>query len=156
MKNRGLQNRFPPGTLDKWDSHDECMVCEKNCWDTLHHILSPSSRLYVRGDHNKSVLNSAPIHNFAHPIDMENMGDKHYCHFGNETALLKKEMIVHLLQKTIRSLLRHGYVLNDRDEQFLKIYSALYLVEDSYAIDLNRAFGVKIMPRSLLISGGIA
>lgn len=129
MKNNGLQNRFPSGTRNHWIGHYSCMVCGMNHWDTLHHIVSPNSKFYIPGDHNTSTLNSSPVHNFAHPDMINTMQESHYCHFGNETFLLKEVTIAILLQKTFRALLSLGYQLTEKDNQFLVAYSKFYLRE---------------------------
>lgn len=129
MKNRGLLNRFPAPVRTAWQDHYECMICGKNQWDCLHHIISKSSSIYIPGDHNRSILNSAPIHNFAHPNDMAKMNNNHYCHYGNEAFLYRDLVIVALLHKTIRALMSIKYQFNERDNMFLHVYSELYLME---------------------------
>ena len=118
MKNRGLSNRFPESVRMEWLYWYACMVCGENRIDALHHIISPSVRFYVKGDHNKSVLNSCPIHN-------------HKCHIGNEAYLHTEENTKMLLQKTLHALTKDlGYTLNERDKEFLTIYSVLYTQND--------------------------
>ncbi len=89
------------------------MVCGKNRIDALHHIVSPSSHFYVKGEHNKSALNSCPIHN-------------HGCHVGNEAFLYRDSTIRTLLKKTIDALEFEGYVFTETDREFLEVYSDLY------------------------------
>lgn len=111
MKKSGLKNRFPESVRNEWTFWYDCMYCGKNQWNCLHHIISPSSRHYKAGDHNKSVLNSCPLHNFG-------------CHIDNEVWLGKNVEL--LLSKTFVALVSMGYVLNDVDVEFVKIYKKLY------------------------------
>lgn len=113
MKNSGLKNRFSEQTRNEWHYWYSCLVCYKNQQDALHHIVSPSSRLYIAGDHNNSVLNSAPIHNQV-------------CHVGNEAFLYKDETIKLLLERTIWALSELGYEVNKKDHDFYTVYSGLY------------------------------
>src|ERR1700749_3010740 len=100
MKHSGLKNRFPDKVRKVWIYHIHCLYCSKNMWDTLHHIISPGSSLYIPGPHNKSIFNSCPIHNYKHPNDPKPQN----CHFGNEGKLTKKETIVSLLHSVYREL----------------------------------------------------
>lgn len=114
MKNNGLRNRFSEETRNQWIFWYGCMICGENRIDALHHIISPSSHLYVDGKHNESVLNSCPIHNMK-------------CHIGNESHLYKDETISHLLGKTYVAQFTHlGNLLSDLDNEFLKVYGHLY------------------------------
>lgn len=88
-----------------------------NQYDALHHIICPSVRFFVRGDHNKSVFNSCPIHNQR-------------CHIGNEAHLYNDEIVKQLLLKTLMALFQMEYKANKRDREFLKVYSALYTLDD--------------------------
>lgn len=89
------------------------MICGRNQIDTLHHIVSPSSRFYVDGEHNASVFNSCPIHNFV-------------CHIGNEAYLYSEDGIRTLLRSTREALEAMGYALKPIDKEFLRIYADLY------------------------------
>lgn len=112
MKQSGLSNRFPPEVRNEWLYWYECMICGKNQIDTLHHIISPSVRFYVRGIHNTSVFNSCPIHNYG-------------CHINNEAYLYNDEGVRALLKKTKDALDDMGYTLKPVDREFLKIYGEL-------------------------------
>ena len=90
-----------------------CMVCGRNQIDVLHHIVCPSVRHYTKGEHNKSVFNSCPIHNQV-------------CHIGNEAYLYSDDTVRLLLKKTLQALIELGYSANERDREFLKTYSHLY------------------------------
>ena len=107
-----LSNRFPEELKYNWHFHYECLVCGKNRWDALHHIISPSSMNYIKGDHNKSILNSCPIHN-----------DK--CHLGNG-ELHNEHKESELLQRTVDALLKLDYKLKQIDLDFLETYKHMY------------------------------
>lgn len=112
MKKSGLQNRFPEEVKHEWTFWHECNVCGKNKWSALHHIISPSSEFYIPGDHNKSVFNSCPIHNFG-------------CHIGNEAWLGKNVSL--LLHRTAEALDSMGYKpKNKTDITFLRVYAKVY------------------------------
>ncbi len=113
MKNSGLQNRFPPDVRQQWHYWYDCMVCGKNGIEDLHHIISPSTRFYVAGDHNKSVLNSCPIHNRV-------------CHINNDSFLHREDITGALLSKVNDALAFLGYTWNERDQEFYKTYKHLY------------------------------
>jgi len=111
MKNTGLKNRFPEEIRGEWIFWYDCMCCGKNKWDALHHIISPSVRGYVAGEHNRSILDSCPIHNFG-------------CHIGNEAWLGKN--VKELLKKTYNALRSMGYELKPIDREFMRIYKDFY------------------------------
>lgn len=114
MKKSGLKNRFPLEVRNVWLYHFSCMICGRNNQDVLHHIISPSSRFYVAGDHNKSVFNSCPIHNYV-------------CHIGNESFLYSEEGIRELLDKVASALLFDiGYELKPVDIEFFRVYRFLF------------------------------
>lgn len=113
MKKTGLKNRFSQAVRNVWQYWYDCMICGKNSIDVLHHILSPSSRFYIAGKHNESVLNSCPIHNQV-------------CHIGNEAHLYSDDTIKLLLKKTYMALVHLEYEFNDLDREFLKVYADLY------------------------------
>ena len=124
MKQSGLKNRFSSETRHVWLYWYDCLICGMNQIDTLHHIVSPSSRLYVDGDHNESVLNSCPIHNMKHPSAG---GEIPNCHIGNEAYLYADETIKSLLNRVVRILLEDlGYQLKPRDIAFIQVYKHLY------------------------------
>lgn len=114
MWSSGLKNRFKDIDRQIWQGWHACLFCGRNGWDALHHIISPSSGFYVAGDHNRSILNSCPIHNYP-------------CHVGNEGTLFQEETTKDLLQKTYEALEWQDYLLNANDKQFLNIYSKLFL-----------------------------
>lgn len=113
MRQTGLSNRFPETVRSQWIFWYSCHICGRNRWDALHHIVSPSSRLYVRGAHNASVYNSAPIHNYG-------------CHIDNEAFLYNDENIKMLLGRTREALDGEGYTPNGTDREFLRVYAHLY------------------------------
>lgn len=107
-----LQNRFPENLKYEWQFWYSCMVCGQNSFDALHHTISPPCRVYIKGEHNKSILNSCPICNFK-------------CHIGNESYLHK--IIPSLLVKVKNALLDDlGYKLKPVDKDFLEVYKNLY------------------------------
>lgn len=120
----GLRNRFSKETRQVWElDWFACMVCGMNQWDAVHHIISPSSREYINGKHNESILNSCPIHNYRHP-NAEQYGIKKDCHINNEVWL--NSHIPELLEKTRTALSDLGYELKPIDLEFIEIYSHLY------------------------------
>ena len=126
---KGLQNRFPADLKYEWQWHYSCMLCGKNGWDALHHIISPPCHEYIVGNHNRSILNSCPIHNFK--SDEEAVQN---CHIGNESELHKQ--IPKLLSKTLHALIyEQNYRLKEVDLKFLSIYLKLY--EDNITITAN-------------------
>lgn len=113
-----LKNRFSQETRHIWDYHIHCMVCGRNQWNALHHIISPSSRYYKPGKHNESAYNSSPVHNYTHPSDI---GGKS-CHVGRNLLPLIPE----LLKQTQQALKEMDYEPNDIDIEFLETYKKLY------------------------------
>jgi len=115
MKQTGLKNRFPKSVIEWWSVSEwfECLICRKNKWDCLHHILSESTRFYIPGSHNKSILNSCPIHN-------------NKCHLYNGAILHTKEMISKLLNEVEWILMKQGYPFSKVDKNFKKRYNKLY------------------------------
>jgi len=114
MKKSGLKNRFSDSVRADWCDWYDCMVCKQTGCDVLHHIISPSSRLYVDGNHNASIYNSCPVHN-------------HGCHVGNESYLYRDEIIKKLLMQT-RITVNHytDHVDNEIDKVFKSVYLDLY------------------------------
>jgi hypothetical protein len=114
MKHTGLKNRFSLKVRNVWVYWYSCMFCGRNHQDVLHHIISPSSRFYVDGDHNESVFNSCPIHNYG-------------CHIGNESVLYSEETIRKLLERVAMALIDDlQYKPDERDIRFFKVYKKLY------------------------------
>jgi len=110
-----LKNRFPIKVFEEWMTNDwfECLICKENSFDCLHHILSESTKYFIPGNHNKSILNSCPLHN-----------DK--CHLYNGAVLHTREMISKLLNKVEWILMKQGYQFTEVDKQFKEIYNKLY------------------------------
>lgn len=113
MRQSGLSYRFSEKTRAEWIFWYSCLVCWRNQWSALHHIVSPSSRFHVKGKHNESVYNSCPIHNFG-------------CHIDNEAFLYSDDTIKMLLNRSRDALIEMGYKPNALDREFLQIYSDLY------------------------------
>jgi hypothetical protein len=132
MKKSGLRNRFPEWVHKVWElDWHSCMVCHLNNWNALHHIVSPSSRHYIDGSHNESILNSCPIHNYRHPScdvlksqGYSGQGIDCDCHINNEAWLNKN--ISTLLMQTKQALEDIGYQLKPIDHEFIKVYKKLY------------------------------
>ena len=117
---KGLQNRFPEDLKYEWQFWFSCMLCGKNGWDALHHIINPTNSEYIAGDHNRSILNSCPIHNFKSDDEATQN-----CHIGNESELHKQ--IPQLLNKTLHALIyEQNYTLKEVDQKFLSIYLKHY------------------------------
>lgn len=106
-----LQNRFNDKVRAAWVFWNKCMVCGENNWDSLHHIISPTSENYIKGKHNESAYNSCPIHNFK-------------CHLYNE-EIKKRES--ELLIKTFQALESEEYKPTELDKRFLNKYKDLYV-----------------------------
>lgn len=124
MKQSGLRNRFPQSVRLVWLYWYDCMYCGMNQIDTLHHMISPSVRHYVDGNHNESVFNSCPIHNMKHP---NAGGEVENCHIGNEAYLYSDDGLKYLLNKVARALLWDlEYSPNEKDKTFLRTYRHLY------------------------------
>lgn len=110
LKNKGLSNRFPPEVKEWWMTYHPYtdMIDGRNDGDVLHHIKSPSSSDYVAGEHNLSLLNSTMLNNFRN-------------HIGNG-KIHKKEYERELIMRTFNAVLDSGYMLDTRDQEFLRIY----------------------------------
>ncbi|MFW6173591.1 MAG: hypothetical protein ACOC5T_07595 [Elusimicrobiota bacterium] len=108
----GLVNRFPKEVFWEWEDYYKCHWCGESGRDSLHHIIAPTSDVYLKGDFNKSIYNSCPIHNFK-------------CHLYNPD-LNKRETISDLLIKTFQALDVMGYEPTERDYKFVKAYKKLY------------------------------
>ena len=131
MKNSGLRNRFSNDVREVWAYWYNCAVCGLNQWDVLHHIMSPSVHDYVDGEHNTSVLNSCPIHNYRHPgadhfrkQGYSGKGIDSDCHINNEAWLGQNYRL--LLRKVKDALDSMDYVYKPIDLEFLRIYKNLY------------------------------
>ena len=113
MKNKGLKNRFNKNELSSaWAYHFSCLWCGRAMPDAFHHIKSPSSSDYKKGNFNSSILNACLIHN-------------HGCHLYNP-ELHKLETEKMLLRKVVEFLIEAGYKLKQKDIDFLDAYKELY------------------------------
>lgn len=108
MGHSGLKNRFDRSLLEVWGFWNSCMWCGKNRWDAVHHVISPSSPLFRKGDHNSSILNGAPIHNVG-------------CHLYN-SKLHDLDYEVKLLRKVMLALRHAGHELRKKDIEFIDAY----------------------------------
>lgn len=90
-----------------------CLWCGVNHANCFHHIISPQSGRYKKGEFNKSIFNSCPLSNFI-------------CHLYNP-ELHKIETEKMFLRKVARKIFKAKYVLKEYDEMFLYIYKDLYL-----------------------------
>jgi len=105
-----LKNSFSEETRELFIWNEECWWCSKNHADCMHHIMGRTDAKSVKL--NDSPLNCAPINNFE-------------CHIGNgrlATFDIKSKM----LKKTLKYLLRKGYVLTKKDKAFKIKYSRFY------------------------------
>lgn len=134
MQNRGLSNRFSPEVRMQWTEWYACMVCGMNQWNCLHHIICPSESFYIKGEHNESVFNSSPLHNYMHPsaTQMAKKGAEGFgitlpCHVGNEAWLYKIENAKYLLKQTAKALESMDYQPKEIDRTFLRVYADLYV-----------------------------
>jgi hypothetical protein len=107
-----LKNRFPNKVFTAWNDWYYCLECGENTGDALHHIISPSNKHYVKGYHNKSVLNSALLCNFK-------------CHLYNP-ELHKEYKTKEYLTKTFMIMNEKKYDFDEIDLEFLTTYKHLY------------------------------
>ncbi len=114
MRRSGLQNRFDREELNAtWTFFHRCLWCDKSGFDSFHHIKSPSSQDYRNGEFNESMLNSCPIHNFG-------------CHLYNG-QLHHLSVEKRLLRKVADALVKEGYKLKQKDNDFLNVYAMNYV-----------------------------
>ncbi len=107
-----LANRFSGEVFAEWQDWYICLECGKNTGNILHHIISPSNKYYVKGNHNTSILNSIKLCNEV-------------CHLYNP-ELHKTYKTKEFLYKTIEVLKVKNYKLKDIDLEFLEVYKNLY------------------------------
>jgi hypothetical protein len=107
-----LKNRFPAKVRNTWLGWTTCIECGENTADCLHHIITPTSKFYIKGNHNKSVYNSIPLCNFK-------------CHLYN-SELHKEYKIRELLHATFKIMEHKGYKPTKRDKLFIYYYKELY------------------------------
>ena len=110
-----LKNRFDKNDLNSvWAfSYFRCMWCGESHANCFHHIISPSSPQYREGSFNSSILNACPLNNFK-------------CHLYNP-ELHKIENEKMLLRRVVEKVLKSGYVLKEKDKEFMRVYQNLYL-----------------------------
>ena len=114
-----LSDRFPPKVEQFWKGipNWECLsnwngkFCRESHADCLHHIISPQSSGYIKGKHNESIYNSAPVNNWD-------------CHISKPMHIEKNE--VELLKEVKLILDRELYIPDDNDKEFLIIYKEYY------------------------------
>lgn len=99
-----MKNNFTENTRLLFFYNYDCFWCGQNGWDALHHIL---------GRVSDSPLNASPIHNLK-------------CHIGNG-SLDSFDNRSKLLKKTKRFLEEEGYVLTDKDKEFLEENKQYYV-----------------------------
>ena len=111
---KGLKNRFSQKVFEFWKGigwrYD--LIDDHNDADCLHHIISPSSRFFKKGDFNKSIFNSCPLNNFRN-------------HLYNP-SLHKPETEKRLLKKVAQIIMDNGHKITERDARFYKEYKELY------------------------------
>lgn len=127
MKNNGLNYRIKEEDKAVFLDWITCLICNRNSWDALHHIISPSFRGHIKGEHNSSIYNACPIHNFKHP---NAEGHEPNCHIGNESFLYSEDTIRNLLQlvkRIVDKAIDDGiYKRKEKDNNFLKTYERYY------------------------------
>ena len=134
MKRSGQKNRFSSKVHMLWQTEwHSCLVCHMNTWSALHHINCPSCSWYIAGDHNESILNSCPIHNYVHPNysqlkkqGMSGFGVDKPCHVGNEGWLYDQKNAKLLMAKVYDALMEMGYELTEMDRKFMRVYQFMY------------------------------
>lgn len=107
-----LQNRFSDDVFIEWMYIYTCQECGENKGDALHHIISPSNKHFIKGEHNTSVYNSILLCN-----------DK--CHLYN-SELHKEYKTREYLRKTLEIMTHNGYIPTEKDELFFNNYLNLY------------------------------
>jgi hypothetical protein len=124
-----LQNRFPPEIEQFWAGWHRCLnpecigIKEKgyqyNHADCIHHIISPVSFLYVAGDFNESVFNSAPVNNW-------------FCHLGKpmQNKKMQKVLLNEVYRIVIIKVRNKEYYLTEKDKKFLEVYKDLYVNQE--------------------------
>lgn len=115
-----LQNRFPSEVFEWWTGFYTCLMCGRSHANTLHHIISPTSNSYVKGNHNRSIYNSCPVNN-------------NDCHLYKPLHNFAKEK--ELLLKVKDVIDRAKYKPNETDNQFLKVYEKYYRTTDTATSD---------------------
>lgn len=99
--------------INAWgENYSLCHWCGEPGANAFHHIVSPNTAGYKKGEFNQSLLNSCPIHNFE-------------CHVGNG-RLGKEENQSMLLKKTIKALLKRNYEFKEIDVEFYQEYKEMY------------------------------
>ena len=102
-----LKNDFSEQDRSWFLDNYECWICGKNKWDALHHV---KGRGIGDSKVESSILNAAPVCNFT-------------CHLGRHFTEEENKI---MLQKTLRWLLKKGYQLTNKDEQFILQYMKYY------------------------------
>ena len=124
MKITGQKNRFNDEVRQFWEyNKPHCTVCGLNQPDAIHHINCPSVSWFIQGDFVASIFNSAPVHNYLHPMaemliynhtnKKDRFGVYKPCHIGNEAWLYTKENAKLLMERTARTLELCQYQPND-------------------------------------------
>ena len=135
MKITGQKNRFNDEVRQFWEyNKPHCTVCGLNQPDALHHINCPSVSWFIQGDFVASIFNSAPVHNYLHPMAemlvLRHKKDTHGinkpCHIGNEAWLYDQENAKLLMERTARTLELCQYEPNDLDKEFVINYNFMY------------------------------
>lgn len=109
-----MRNNFDKSVFFFWMDNTECWVCGQQYApegskmpgeqiDALHHCL---------GRISNSILNSAPIHNFA-------------CHLDNG-LINHRENVKKFLKKTYNYVIGAGYKLKKKDIEFYEKHKELY------------------------------
>jgi hypothetical protein len=98
-----MKNNFTTETTELFFWNRTCFWCGKQHANCYHHILGRCSN---------SPLNCSPLNNFE-------------CHIGNGKLSLF-EYQQELLKKTYQYLKKEGYVLTQKDKEFIKTHKKHY------------------------------
>lgn len=120
-----LQNRFPPRVEQFWTGWHECLgveiyngkvqFCRQSHADCIHHIISPVAHSYIKGKHNESIFNSAPLNNENCNLGLPLQNEK------TEKALLNE-----VYQIVMDRVDRREFELEEVDYEFLRKYKKFY------------------------------
>jgi len=105
-----MNNEFSKDTRLLFIYTWECFYCGSNKADAIHHIVGRGAKESCL---ESSPLNAAPICN-------------HKCHIPNHGLLKTEEQMKILLNKTYKFLIESGYILTEKDLDFIEKYSNFY------------------------------
>ncbi len=115
---KGLKNRFPERVEQFWKKSDywyECANCEKAHADCTHHIISPTSFDYIKGNHNESVFNSCRLNN-------ENC----HLHKPMQNRQLQEKLLKRTYEIVMEAVDNNWFELSEKDYRFIRNYKKFY------------------------------